>query len=262
MQEFFPKVNLWKLYEVEGYHKKLASILYGQFAAERDSVQSEIEDLHSQVVTVNDQIRELGMVGNLSKEFHDRHSEIKGRIDALKTQNEAYLTLTDLQDIRKEADDILKSTIETILSDIEQAINNKMKVYNDFLFTERHKPPHLHFNEYNSYRFETPDDTGTGSNYKGMVIFDLAGLNLTALPDIAHDSLILKNISDGSIDGIMKIYTDSKKQIFIAFDKQDAYTAETRKIVADNKVLKLSDNHRELYGKSWNVEEAQSENKL
>ena len=137
-----------------------------------------------------------------------------------------------------------------------------MKVYNDFLFTERHKPPHLHFNEYNSYRFETPDDTGTGSNYKGMVIFDLAGLNLTALPDIAHDSLILKNISDGSIDGIMKIYTDSKKQIFIAFDKQDAYTAETRKIVADNKVLKLSDNHRELYGKSWNVEEAQSENKL
>ena len=138
----------------------------------------------------------------------------------------------------------------------------KMKEYNDSLFAERHKPPHLHFNEYNSYRFETPDDTGTGSNYKGMVIFDLAVLNLTALPAIAHDSLILKNISDGSIDGIMKIYADSKKQIFIAFDKQDAYTTETRKIVTDNKVLKLSDNHCELYGESWNVEEAQSENKL
>jgi hypothetical protein len=34
---------------VEGYHKKLASILDGQFAAERDSVQREIEDLQSQV---------------------------------------------------------------------------------------------------------------------------------------------------------------------------------------------------------------------
>ena len=164
--------------------------------------------------------------------------------------------------LEKKADDMLKSAIETILSDIEQAINDKMKEYNDSLFTERHKPLHLHFNEYNSYRFETPDDTGTGSNYKGMVIFDLAVLNLTALPAIAHDSLILKNISDGSIDGIMKIYADSKKQIFIAFDKQDAYTAETRKIVTDNKVLKLSDNHCELYGESWNVEEAQSENKL
>lgn len=262
LQEFFPEVNLRKLYEVEGYHKKLASILDGQFAAERDSVQREIEDLQSQVVSVNDQIRELGMVGNLSKEFLDRHSGIKGRIDALKTQNEAYLTLIDLQDARKKADDMLKSAIETILSDIEQAINDKMKEYNDSLFVERHKPPHLHFNEYNSYRFETPDDTGTGSNYKGMVIFDLAVLNLTALPAIAHDSLILKNISDGSIDGIMKIYADSKKQIFIAFDKQDAYTTETRKIVTDNKVLKLSDNHCELYGESWNVEEAQSENKL
>ena len=247
---------------MEGYHKKLAAILDGQFAAERDSVQREIEDLQSQVASVNDQIRELGMVGNLSKEFLDRHSEIKGKIDALKTQNEAYLTLTDLQDARKKADDMLKSAIETILSDIEQAVNDKMKEYNDSLFAERHKPPHLHFNEYNSYRFETPDDTGTGSNYKGMVIFDLAVLNLTALPAIAHDSLILKNISDGSIDGIMKIYADSKKQIFIAFDKQDAYTEETRKIVTDNSVLKLSDNHCELYGESWNVEEAQSEDKL
>lgn len=134
---------------------------------------------------------------------------------------------------------MLKSAIETILSDIEQAINDKMKEYNDSLFAERHQPPHLHFNEYNSYRFETPDDTGTGSNYKGMVIFDLAVLNLTALPAIAHDSLILKNINDGPIDGIMKIYADSKKQFFIAFDKQDAYTTETRKIVTDNKVLKL-----------------------
>lgn len=37
---------------------------------------------------------------------------------------------------------------------------------------------------------------------------------------------------------------------------------ETRKIVTDNKVRKLLDNHCELYGGSWNVEETQSENKL
>lgn len=95
------------------------------------------------------------------------------------------MTLTDLQDAKK-ADDMLKSAIETILSDIEQTINEKMKEYNDSLFPEPHKPPHLHYNEYNSYRFETPYDTGTGSNYKRMVIFDLAALNLTALPAIAH----------------------------------------------------------------------------
>ena len=48
----------------------------------------------------------------------------------------------------------------------------------------------------------------------------------------------------------------------IAFDKQDAYTTETRKIVSDNQVLKLSNNHCELYGQSWNVEEAQNEDEL
>lgn len=105
LQEFFPEVNLRKIYEVEGYHKKLASKLDGQFAAKCDSVQREIEDLQSQVASVNDQIRELGMVGNLSKEFLDRHSEIKGKIDALKTQNEAYLTLTDLQDAKRYAEE-------------------------------------------------------------------------------------------------------------------------------------------------------------
>ena len=100
---------------MEGYHKKLAAILDGQFAAERDSVQREIEALQSQVTSVNDQIRELGMVGNLSKEFLDRHSEIKGKIDALKTQNEAYRTLTDLQDARKKADDMLKSAVVVVV---------------------------------------------------------------------------------------------------------------------------------------------------
>lgn len=136
MQEFFPEVNLRKLYEVEGYHKKLASILDGQFAVECDSVQREIEDLQSQVSSVNDQIRELGMVGNLSKEFLDRHSEIKGKIDALKTQNEAYLTSTDLQNARKKADDMLRSAIETILSDIEQAISITIPFF--WSLTSRH----------------------------------------------------------------------------------------------------------------------------
>ena len=90
---------------------------------------------------------------------------------------------------------MLKSAIETILSDIEQAINDKMKEFNDTLFVDSRKAPQIRFREYNSYEFETPDDTGTGSNYKGMVVYDLAMLYLTALPTIAHDSLIPKTLA-------------------------------------------------------------------
>lgn len=220
-------MNIRKLYEVEKYHQKLAAILDEQFSAECQSVQGEITNLQEQIKALQTQISELGFVGNLSKEFLDKHSEIKGRIDAMKAHNEAYLILTDLQDARKKADEMLKCAIEDILSDIERSINNKTKEFNDSLFTESRKAPHLHFNEYNSYRFETPDDTGTGSNYKGMVVYDLAVLYLTALPAIAHDSLILKNIGDGAVDGIMKIYAQSRKQVFIAFDKQAAYMPDT-----------------------------------
>lgn len=262
LQEFFPDTNLRKLYDVERYHRKLASILDKQFEEERQSVETEISTLQERLQELQEQISDLGFIGNLSKEFLDRHSEIKGRIDALKSQNEAYLTLTDLQDAKRKANDMLKKSIETILADIENDLNVKMKEFNDTLFSDSRKAPRIKFKEYNSYEFETPDDTGTGSNYKGMVVYDLAILYLTALPAIAHDSLILKNISDGAVNGIMKLYTASKKQVFIALDKPGAYKPDTKKLLTDNAVLKLSDGNCELYGQSWNKEVANNENEL
>lgn len=262
LQEFFPDVNIRKLYEVERYHRKLATILDEQFAAERQAIEADITELLSQIQLLQTQINQLGFVGNLSKDFLDMHSEIKGRIDALKIQNEAYLTLTSLQEAKKKADGMLKQAIQSILDEIESSINDKMREFNDSLFTDARKAPHITFNEYNSYRFETPDDTGTGSNYKGMVIYDLAILHLTALPAIAHDSLILKNIGDSAIDGIMRIYAQSRKQVFIAFDKQEAYRPDTQRILTDNAILKLSDGNCELYGESWSKEVAKNENEL
>ena len=84
---------------------------------------------------------------------------------------------------------------------------------------------------------------------------DLAVLFSTFLPSIAHDSLILKNVSDGAIDGIIKIYEKSEKPVFIAFDKQAAYTADTQAISESNCVLRLSDGNCNLYGRTWNKEE-------
>jgi len=254
LQEFFPQVNLRKIYEVERYHKKLAAILQEKFAEEKKQIESEIKLTTEQIVGLQNEIQQLGYVGSFSKEFLDRHSEIKGKIDALRIQNESYLTLKDLQATKKKVDEVLKEAMGSILRNIEQEINDKMEEYNASLFTETRKAPHLSIKGYDSYKFETPDDTGTGSNYKGLVMYDLAVLFSTDLPAIAHDSLILKNISDVAIAGIMRLYAQSKKQVFIAFDKQDAYGAETQKILVDNMVLKLSNNNCELYGESWNIE--------
>lgn len=255
LQEFFPQVNIRKLYEIEKFHQKLAGILDEQFIAEKASIEEEIARLEASIEDVKVQIKELGFVGSVSKEFLDRHSEIKGKINALQTQNDAFLKLKSLQESKANAEDFLRRSIEDILHEIETELNFKMKEFDATLYTESRKPPYIRFNSYNSYKFETPDDTGTGSNFKSMVIYDLSVLFTTALPAIAHDSLILKNISDGSVDGIMKIYESSKKQIFIAFDKQSAYTEDTQQILERNRVLQLSDNNCQLYGRGWNIEE-------
>ena len=262
LQDFFPQVNIRRLYEVEQYHKKLAVILDEQFTDERQAIQNDIMALQEQIRMLKIQIKQLGLAGNLSKEFLDKHSEIKGQINALKAQNDAYLTLTDLQDAQKKAADALKKAIESILFDIQKTINSKMKEFNDTLYSHFHKPPQLIFNAYDSYSFETPSDSGTGTNYKGLVLYDLAVLFTTALPALAHDSLILKNIGNNSVDGIMKIYVQSQKQIFIAFDKLTAYTLDTQRILRENTVLHLFDNGGELYGRSWSGEVSQNEDGL
>lgn len=91
LQEFFSQVNIRKFYEIEKFHQKLAGILDEQFIAEKASIEEEIARLEAAIEDVKIQIKELGFVGSMSKEFLDRHSEIKGKINALQTQNDAFL---------------------------------------------------------------------------------------------------------------------------------------------------------------------------
>ena len=259
LQEFFPQVNMRKIYDVERYHKKLAAILRNQFEDEKQNILSEIDRLEGKINEIKLQIRKLGYMGSFSKEFLDKYSEVKGKIDAIKAQNDAFLTMEDMRYTVRLIDKELKNAMNQILFYIETQLNNTMQELNDSLFDDARKAPKLRLRQYNSYTFETPDDNGTGSNYKGLVIYDLAVLVCTELPAIAHDSLILKNISDTAINGIMRIYEKSNrsnKQIFIAFDKQGAYGEATRRILSENTVLKLSNNGCELYGESWNKEGA------
>lgn len=262
LQEFFPEVNVRKLYEIEKYHQKLAKILDAQFADEKAAIEVDISLLQQQLDEVKAQIRELGFVGNISREFLDRHSELKAEISALTTQNEAYMALKGLQEAKANADAVLKRSIEDILHEIQVTLNTKMEEFNDSLFPVKKEPPYVQFNAYNSYKFETPDNTGTGSNYKGMIVYDLAVLFTTALPALAHDSLLFTNLSKDVVDGIVRIYMQTKKQIFIAYDKQGDCRPETKKILEDRCVLRLSNNNCELYGRPWDIKGEQHEDEL
>ena len=115
---------------------------------------------------------------------------------------------------------------------------------------EEYNAPLIHFTD-SGYLFTTPDDTGTGIAYKGLVVFDLAILHLTRLPIIVHDSVVLKQISDDAIENIMNQYAICGKQTIIAFDKQQSYSEKTSELLEKYSVLKLAPNGQELFGRSW-----------
>lgn len=126
-----------------------------------------------------------------------------------------------------------------------------MSRINDAIYKGSYNAPVLDFSG-TGYVFFTPDDTGTGIAYKGLVVFDLAVLNLAKLPVLVHDSVILKQISDEAIERIIGLYSSCGKQVIIALDKQDSYSKKTTELLNSCAVLKLAHgNNQELFGKSW-----------
>ena len=120
-----------------------------------------------------------------------------------------------------------------------------------FQLTERPRRAVLRIFSDTGYDFSTPDDTGTGVAYKGLVVYDLAVLNLTKLPILVHDSVVLKQISDDAIEKIIELYSTCGKQIIIALDKQDSYSEKTSHLLSESAVLRLTSNGQELFGRSW-----------
>lgn len=132
---------------------------------------------------------------------------------------------------------------------LQESLNSKMTELNGTIFVESTTAPRITFISPKQYEFYTPNDDGTGTNFKGMVVLDLACLSLTALPAIVHDSYVLKQISKTSIEKIFELYAASEKQIFVAFDNLLAYTEKTVKIVNSHTVLELAGSEDCLFGK-------------
>lgn len=254
LQEFLPSVEVKKIYEIEKYHKKLAKILDSEFSNEKEQLHQELKQIEEVLQETNLQISEIGASTHLSADFLEKYTEITSTINALKEQNKAYIDENKLNKIKLDADKELKRSIEEILIDLQNIINTKMREFNNVLYPDIRKSPQITLRAYNSYSFHTPDDDGTGTKFKGVLVLDLAILYLTNLPVLAHDSLLFKNISDQAITGLIKLYTQTanlNKQVFIAIDKTASYGSETENVLKENTVLRLSDNGNELFGISW-----------
>ena len=250
LKTYFPQANIEHIEEIENFHSKISKIFKAELNIEKTKMEEEILDYENIINNFETELQSLTTEPNLSKLVLSKHTLLLKDQERLVQENEAYSKMNKLQETKQNAEKLLKQIKDKQLAIISSEINTKLQTFNTAIYKITHKAPIISFNK-NSYTFFTPDDTGTGIAYKGLVIFDLSVLELTKLPVLVHDSIIFKNISDEAIQKIIELYSNSGKQIIIAFDKQKSYGEKTYNLLEKSSVLKLSDNGKQLFGFSW-----------
>ncbi len=195
---------------------------------------------------------EIASATDLSKAILQQYAAIDNELKGLQAANGNFDKRQTLSENSKTYKNILNQLIIDQLASMQFDINEKMKELNDVIYDKRKTGPILHISDSAHYTFSTPRDSGTGSQYKGLIVFDLALLELTNLPVVVHDSVLLKHIEDNAIEKIFELYSKTQKQIFIAIDKEESYTPKTQELLDKSKVLQLSSEGNELFGRSWN----------
>lgn len=253
LKDFFPNVeiNIQKLEEIESFHKGITSILKKDFKEAENKIWNLINLITLQIDNIEQKINDVDNSKGLSKIVLDKYAKIEYEINTLIDQNNKYVQSQDLAKEYKEKLNILEESQMKQEWILEKTLNDEMEELNSYIFGENKNSPTIKFDSTKKYKFSTYDDNGTGTNYKGLIIFDLACLKLTELPCLIHDSFLFKNISKATMKKIIELYNNENYQLFISIDNVSNFFEETQKIINNNTILELSLNGNELYGIKW-----------
>lgn len=258
LERFFPNEEFHTLEEIEHFHQKLTKILEQEFAETERSLATTYALLSREIAAIQKQITEIKNVPNVSQAILKEFAQITTELNNLKKANENYDELQRLKHTAADYAETRDAVIANELLAIESTVNQKMRSINlEILDDATHMPPVLRLEKLNKYAFNTPNDGGTGAQYRGLITFDLANMAVTPVPFVVHDSVLLKNIERAVFSAIIRVYHNQKqqdKQVFMAYDTLDAYDKETRELVEENTVLRLSPGGNELFGWAWNKE--------
>jgi hypothetical protein len=251
LQQFFPEINMKKLEKIEHFHKTLTTLFKHEFKEKSTSLQSMIELVAQQIVQLEMKITELGNVPNVAHAILTKHCQKQKELDLLQAANNSYDTQERLKHRRSQLEDQLNALILAVTAYTETDINAMMHELNNIINGKR-TAPHLTIKGAGRYTFSIPNDRGTGSQYKSLIIFDLVALIMTNLPVLAHDSVLLKQIEDRALEKILQLYNETERQIFIVLDKKGSFTEKAQKILQETAILNLYPKGGELFGHAWN----------
>lgn len=259
LQKFFPGIDLQRIEAIEEFHKQLAVILKDEFTETEDSLKATIDLIDNEMAALEASISNVGAITDLSRAILEQYAAIDKELKMLRSANENFLQTKKLSDTAKAYEESLNNLVIEQIALMQQSINAEMVKINNTIYNGHKTAPTLTVSDASHYKFFTPRDGGTGSQYKGLVVFDLAMLHLTNLPLLVHDSVMLKHIEDDAIEKILILYSETPKQVFIAMDKEGSYTTEAQRIMENTKILQLSPGEGALFGRTWNDVEQEVE---
>ena len=246
---YFPDIDKNKIAQVEEFHSKLAVILRSELRVSERDLESQILRIREEIGSIDSKLRMTLSSLDEPSVIVDRVFDLSSDLTEAKEENRFYDENKEIGEATKSTKSNLSEEKFKIVKLIEQLINNEIsKIVND-TFSKNKKSPSFHLNE-NNYSYDVFEDTGTGTAYSSLIVFDLAIFNLTLLPTITHDSVLFKNIENDTVSNLISIYANNDKQSYIAIDEVDKYGKETAKSLRDNSVVTLNDQHV-LYIKDW-----------
>lgn len=251
VQEFFPNVDAKRLEQVEPFHQNISKTVQKELRKDLVLYSEQISNLNVEISNLEDNIRTSLASKGTPDDLFARVFELKEFVDKASEENKFYdkkeAIKIDVSLSKKRLEDIYVS----IFLDIETSLNKKLKSFNQVVYGPKRNASQLRIKSASSFSFISPEDTGTGKAYAGLVGFDLAMLSLTHLPFIIHDSVLYKNIEVPATRNIIRILASVKrKQIFLAFDEAPKFGEMAERLLRTHTVLKLSDNEL-LYNKDW-----------
>ena len=258
LEHFFPGVEFKSLEEIEAFHQKLYRVLAHEYKEAEKTLATTFVMLNNEIVRIEEEIKELKNIPNVSEAILREYARIASELYNLRDANKNFKKLEELKKRAAEYARTRDEVIKAQLSAIETMLNSTMRdISVRILKNERHMSPILRMDSLSKYSFNTPNDGGTGAQFRGVITFDIANMELSNIPFIVHDSVVLKHVEKRVLAEIMKVYEEqhaSGKQVFIAFDMLDSYDSDTQNLLREKCVLELAPGGNELFGRAWNIE--------
>ncbi|BCZ48466.1 hypothetical protein psyc5s11_45330 [Clostridium gelidum] len=250
---YFPDFNVEQIKKIDAFHVTITKILKEELQKTEKEIRAQIIELDNQIDDLDKKINEKLTIKNVPIYAIDKIVELAANVKQLVDENGYYTKKQELEESIKTSIDNLAVLKETLQDSVCSEINTKLYELNKEIYTDNRRTPTINIHG-DKYTFNTYGDTGTGTAFANLITFDLAILDLTCLPAIAHDLPLLKNIENQALENIVELYSKRNKQIFIAIDKINSYSYNTESIIRKYKVLELSKD-KLLFIKNWKKED-------